>query len=133
MAKCSRPVPRPARARRWSSAISPIRRAGWRGWPAVLGVSSCWSISVPTPRSITLREEDASMSETPRPVGSAEAINDELLSSLRPPTWRWYALVLSLGAVLALGLAAFTYQMMNGMYVTGKNRPVMWGFYITGF
>ena len=22
---------------------------------------------------------------------------------------------------------------MNGMYVTGKNRPVMWGFYITGF
>ena len=73
------------------------------------------------------------MSETFLPAGSAASINDELLSSLRPPTWRWYALVAGLGAVVALGLAAFTYQMMNGMYVTGKNRPVMWGFYITGF
>jgi Ni/Fe-hydrogenase subunit HybB-like protein len=64
---------------------------------------------------------------------SASRINDELLSSMRPPTLRWYALAFSLGAVVAWGLAMFTWQMMNGMYVTGKNRPVMWGFYITGF
>ena len=69
----------------------------------------------------------------PAAASSAEQINDELLSSLRPPTWRWYALALGLGAVVALGLAAFTWQMTHGMYVTGKNRPVMWGFYITGF
>lgn len=73
------------------------------------------------------------MSDTLLPTGSATGLNDELLSSLRPPSWRWYALVAGLGAVVALGLAAFTYQIMNGMYVTGKNRPVMWGFYITGF
>ncbi len=59
--------------------------------------------------------------------------NDELLSSLRPPTRRWYLLALFLGALVAWGLAAFTWQVTHGMYVTGKNRPVMWGFYITGF
>jgi molybdopterin-containing oxidoreductase family membrane subunit len=52
---------------------------------------------------------------------------------MRPPTFRWYVLAFFLGAVVAWGLAAFTYQMMTGMSVTGKNRPVMWGFYITGF
>ncbi len=35
--------------------------------------------------------------------------------------------------MVAWGLAAFTYQVMTGMSVTGKNRPVMWGFYITSF
>jgi molybdopterin-containing oxidoreductase family membrane subunit len=60
-------------------------------------------------------------------------VNDELLSCLRPPTWRWYALVGFLGLVVAWGVAAFTWQVTHGMYVTGKNRPVMWGFYITGF
>ena len=64
---------------------------------------------------------------------NARQRNDEMLSSLQAPTWRWYGLVFCLGAVVAWGLAAFTYQVMNGMYVTGKNRPVMWGFYITGF
>ncbi len=38
-----------------------------------------------------------------------------------------------LGAVVALGLAAFAWQVSHGMYVTGKNRPVMWALYITGF
>lgn len=67
------------------------------------------------------------------PAKTAAQVNDELLSSLRPPTLRWYVLALCLGAVVAWGLAAFTWQMTHGMYVTGKNRPVMWGFYITGF
>ncbi len=64
---------------------------------------------------------------------SAGQLNDELLSSLRPPTRRWYLLAFCLGAVVAWGLAAFIWQLTHGMYVTGKNRPVMWGFYITGF
>jgi len=67
------------------------------------------------------------------PVKSAAQINDELLSSLRPPTWRWYLLALLLALVVAWGLAAFTWQVSHGMYVTGKNRPVMWALYITGF
>ena len=67
------------------------------------------------------------------PAKGAAQINDELLSSLRPPTLRWYLLAFFLGAVVAWGLAAFAWQVTHGMYVTGKNRPVMWGFYITGF
>ncbi|OGU03283.1 MAG: polysulfide reductase [Geobacteraceae bacterium GWC2_55_20] len=70
--------------------------------------------------------------QTPKTL-QTNKINDDLLSSLRPPTLRWYLLALLLGAVVAWGLAAFTWQLTHGMYVTGKNRPVMWGFYITGF
>ena len=75
------------------------------------------------------REKGAS----PAPQKSAQAINDELLSSLRPPTRSWYALVLFLGLLVVWGVCAFGWQAYHGMYVTGKNRPVMWGFYITGF
>jgi len=64
---------------------------------------------------------------------SAQTVNDELLSSMRPPTLRWYALVIFLLALIGWGLFAFGWQVSHGMYVTGKNRPVMWGFYITGF
>ena len=73
------------------------------------------------------------MSDAPVTDKSTTRVNDELLSSMRPPTLAWYLLAFFLGVVVACGLAAFTWQMMNGMYVTGKNRPVMWGFYITGF
>lgn len=69
----------------------------------------------------------------PTGAKSAGQLNDELLSSLRAPSRRWYLLAFFLGAVVAWGLYAFTYQVTTGMYVTGKNRPVMWGFYITGF
>jgi Ni/Fe-hydrogenase subunit HybB-like protein len=64
---------------------------------------------------------------------SASQLNDEMLSSLGPPSRRWWLLAFSLGAVVAWGLAAFTWQMSHGMYVTGKNRPIMWALYITGF
>ncbi len=64
---------------------------------------------------------------------SAKQVNDELLSSLRPPTLRWRLLVAGLSVVVAWGTLAFAYQVMTGMSVTGKNRPVMWALYITGF
>ncbi len=74
------------------------------------------------------------MSEPTLPViKSASQLNDELLSSLRTPTWKWYGLALFLGAVVAWGLAAFSYQMYTDMSVTGLDRPVMWGFYIVNF
>ena len=72
------------------------------------------------------------MSDTPV-AKSASQLNDELLSSLRPPTRRWYLLAFLLALVVAWGVAAFTWQVTHGMYVTGKNRPVMWALYITGF
>jgi molybdopterin-containing oxidoreductase family membrane subunit len=64
---------------------------------------------------------------------TAKQLNDEMLSSMRPPTLRWYLLVFALSAVVAWGMLAFAYQVMTGMSVTGKNRPVMWALYITGF
>ena len=64
---------------------------------------------------------------------SASQLNDEMLSSLRPPSLRWYALAAFLGAVVAWGMYAFSYQMTHGMYVTGLDRPVMWGVYIVNF
>jgi Ni/Fe-hydrogenase subunit HybB-like protein len=73
------------------------------------------------------------MSEHAISEKSAVQLNDELLSSLRPPTWRWYGLAFFLGAVVAWGLAAFTYQVMTALSVTGLDRPVMWGMYIINF
>jgi len=64
---------------------------------------------------------------------TAAQLNDELLSSMRPPTLRWYLLVAGLCVVIAWGALMFGYQVMTGMSVTGKNRPVMWALYITGF
>ena len=73
------------------------------------------------------------MSDHPVTAKSASQMNDEMLSSLRTPTWKWYGLALFLGAVVAWGLAAFSYQMYTGMSVTGLDRPVMWGIYIVNF
>ncbi len=73
------------------------------------------------------------MSNPVSPAKTAKQLNDEMLSSMRPPTRRWYLLVAALSAVVAWGMLAFTYQVMTGMSVTGKNRPVMWALYITPF
>ena len=73
------------------------------------------------------------MSEHAISEKSAGQVNDELLSSMRPPTWRWYGLAFFLGAVVAWGLSAFTYQVMTDLSVTGLDRPVMWGLYIVNF
>ena len=70
---------------------------------------------------------------SPPTLKSVQLTNDELLSSLQPPSRRWYALVLGLGLLVLWGLFAFTWQLTHGMYVTGLGRPVMWGIYIVGF
>ncbi len=66
-------------------------------------------------------------------IQAATAANEAMLSSTRPATWRWYLLAFLLGALVAVGLYAFTHQMLTGMVVTGINRPVMWGLYIINF
>lgn len=73
------------------------------------------------------------MSEHAIAEKSANQLNDEMLSSMRTPTWRWYGLAFLLGAVVAWGLSAFTYQVMTDLSVTGLDRPVMWGIYIANF
>jgi len=64
---------------------------------------------------------------------STGQMNDEMLSSLHTPTWRWYGLALFLAAVVAWGLSAFSYQVCTDMSCTGLDRPVMWGIYIINF
>jgi molybdopterin-containing oxidoreductase family membrane subunit len=70
---------------------------------------------------------------TPPAAKSAAQLNDEMLSSMRTPTWRWYGLAFFLGAVVAWGLYAFTYMVTSDMSCTGLDRPVMWGIFIANF
>jgi Ni/Fe-hydrogenase subunit HybB-like protein len=73
------------------------------------------------------------MSEEPTAAKSASRLNDDMLSSLRPPSLRWYGLAFLLGGVVAWGLYAFTYMVTSDMSCTGLDRPVMWGIFIVNF
>jgi Ni/Fe-hydrogenase subunit HybB-like protein len=73
------------------------------------------------------------MSEHALSAKSTGQMHDEMFSSLRTPTWRWYGLAFILGAVVAWGISAFAYQMLTDLSVTGLDRPVMWGLYIVNF
>jgi molybdopterin-containing oxidoreductase family membrane subunit len=66
-------------------------------------------------------------------VASADAINDDILRVLEPPSFLYVTAVLILGALIGCGLAAFLYQVREGFGVTGLNHPVMWGLYIATF
>jgi len=58
-------------------------------------------------------------------------INKELLISVEEhPMWYW-ALVGFFGLVVAIAGASFAFMIWKGLGVTGLNRPVMWGFFIT--
>ncbi len=46
---------------------------------------------------------------------------------------KFYLVVAALAAVSFLGLYAWLTQLKHGLGVTGLNRPVYWGFYITNF
>jgi len=60
-------------------------------------------------------------------------MDDEMLSSMSPPSRKWLLLVAALGAVVGWGAYAWTVQLTTGLGVAGLNRPVMWGFYIINF
>jgi molybdopterin-containing oxidoreductase family membrane subunit len=60
-------------------------------------------------------------------------ISDDLLRPLVRTSWRFYALVAFLGAIVAAGLISWFYQMYMGFGITGINMPVYWAFYITNF
>ncbi len=64
---------------------------------------------------------------------SPDAINDDILRVIEPPTPLYILGVLFCGGLVAAGLGAFVYQTYVGMGVTGLTHPVMWGIYITTF
>jgi len=64
---------------------------------------------------------------------SARKLSDDLLRPLLETSWRFYALVAFLGAIVLMGLGTWAYQMFTGFGVTGINNPIFWAFYITNF
>ncbi len=64
-----------------------------------------------------------------RPGAGYEA----LLAPLERTTWRFYLLIAILLTVIGVGVFAYIRQVSLGLGVTGMNRPIFWGVYITNF
>ena len=60
-------------------------------------------------------------------------INRDLLSGIFENTVRYWAIVLFLGLVVLVAMSAAGFMVNRGIGVTGLNRPVFWGFFITNF
>jgi molybdopterin-containing oxidoreductase family membrane subunit len=69
----------------------------------------------------------------PRAATAGQRIAADLLRPLQVTTWRFYALVAFLGAIVAMGLLTWLYQMYNGFGVSGIRWPIFWAFYVTNF
>src|SRR5881392_4393350 len=63
----------------------------------------------------------------------ARRINADLLRPLLQTSWRFWAAVAVLGAIVLSGVGAWFYQMYNGLAVAGIRWPIFWAFYITNF
>ncbi|HVO24041.1 MAG TPA: NrfD/PsrC family molybdoenzyme membrane anchor subunit [Candidatus Margulisiibacteriota bacterium] len=60
-------------------------------------------------------------------------VNRCVLQTLTPPGRGYWLGVGGLGAVVAAGIATWTYQIYTGLGVTGLRQPTMWATYITNF
>ncbi len=56
-----------------------------------------------------------------------------LLKPIQEANRNFYITVGCLSLIVGLGIFAYIHQFQNGLGVTGLNRPVYWGFYITNF
>ena len=64
----------------------------------------------------------------------AETVREAALRPLASPAgWRFWLLAAFLGSLVALGLAAYVYQVKNGLGVTGMSDRVFWGVYTANF
>ena len=64
---------------------------------------------------------------------SDSQINTDLTSSIFESSKLYWLLVGFLALVVLCGFTAAGYMFNRGLGVTGLNRPVMWGFFITNF
>ncbi len=62
-----------------------------------------------------------------------EKVDKDILATIEPPGIGWYLLILTAVCVLSVGAYAWIGQILHGIGRSGKNNPVMWGFYITNF
>ncbi|MBI2069504.1 MAG: polysulfide reductase NrfD [Elusimicrobia bacterium] len=71
------------------------------------------------------------------PVPQPEEVHDVESEVLKPitnePTTAFYATTAILATVFLAGVAAWAWQIINGLKVTGLNVPVFWGLYIVNF
>ena len=58
---------------------------------------------------------------------------ENLLRSVGETTWRFYAWVAVLSAMVLWGIYAYAHQLRQGLIVTGMRDQVSWGLYITNF
>jgi len=61
----------------------------------------------------------------------APPVDQNLLEPLRKTTWRFYALIAALAAVVGWGAYAYSWQVRDGLSVTGLSDRVSWGLYIS--
>jgi Ni/Fe-hydrogenase subunit HybB-like protein len=64
---------------------------------------------------------------------TSEQINEELLRPLQSTSLTYKLALVFFVAVVAAAGFAFSYQVNNGIGVSGLQRPVFWAFYITNF
>ena len=64
-------------------------------------------------------------------AGDERTTDSVLLEPLRRTTFRFYVLVAALVAVVAWGAYAYSWQLRNGLSVTGLTDRVSWGLYIS--
>ena len=67
-----------------------------------------------------------------RPLQSRQINRELLVSILNSPKWFFSAIGI-LGFIVLVAMGAAGYMINQGFGVTGLNRPVMWGFFITNF
>jgi molybdopterin-containing oxidoreductase family membrane subunit len=65
--------------------------------------------------------------------GEFASVESDLLRPITQTGKKFYLTVAILAAVVAVGVIAWIIQIRSGLGVTGLNRPIYWGFYITNF
>jgi molybdopterin-containing oxidoreductase family membrane subunit len=65
-------------------------------------------------------------------VRNYEQVDREVLGPLHP-TLAWFGALSVAVACLAIGIAAWMYQIYSGLGVAGYHPPIMWGVYIVSF
>jgi Ni/Fe-hydrogenase subunit HybB-like protein len=60
-------------------------------------------------------------------------LNEQVLDPMYTTGKRFWIAFVILGGVLMMYAGTWVYQMINGLGVTGLNRPVMWALYIVNF
>jgi molybdopterin-containing oxidoreductase family membrane subunit len=60
-------------------------------------------------------------------------IEEPLLRPILVTTWRFFAVIAALLAVIGVALYFWSQQLRVGLWMAGMTQPVYWGFYITNY